>query len=113
MTPEQVFEYSLPYIQRMFPEFDRSWVTRHHVWRAPYAQPIVEKHYSRLIPDVRTPIDGVFLSTMAQVYPEDRGTNYAVREGDKIAQLIAKDLDGRTPTIQASGTAAEAVRLAS
>jgi hypothetical protein len=45
--------------------------------------------------------------------PKIAGTNYAVREGDKIAQLIAKDLDGRTPTIQASGTAAEAVRLAS
>ena len=113
MTPEQVFEYSLPYIQRMFPEFDRSWVTRHHVWRAPYAQPIVEKHYSRLIPDVRTPIDGVFLSTMAQVYPEDRGTNYAVREGGKIAQLIVKDLDGRTPANHASGSAAETIRMAS
>lgn len=96
MTPEEVFEYSLPHIQRMFPDFDRSWVTRHHVWRAPYAQPIVEKHYSKLIPDLRTPIDGVFLSTMAQVYPEDRGTNYAVREGGKAAREIAKVLGGRT-----------------
>lgn len=112
MTPEQVFEYSLPYIKRMFPEFDRSWVTRHHVWRAPYAQPIVEKHYSELIPDVRTPIDGVFLSTMAQVYPEDRGTNYAVREGNRIANLIVKEIDGRAPAVDAPGPAA-AVRMAS
>ena len=62
------------------------------MWREPYAQPIVEKHYSELIPDVETPIEGVFLSTMAQVYPEDRGTNYAVREGDKVARRIIDSL---------------------
>lgn len=92
MSAEEVFEYSLPHIQRMFPEFDRSWVTNHYVWREPYAQPIVEKHYSKLIPDHRTPVEGVFLATMAQVYPEDRGTNYAVREGRKIAQQILAEL---------------------
>jgi len=113
MTPDEVFEYSLPYIQRMFPEFDRSWVTRHHVWRAPYAQPIVEKHYSRLIPDTRTPIECVYLSTMAQVYPEDRGTNYAVREGDRIAQQIATELDTRAPATRSPKPAAETVRMAS
>lgn len=113
MTPEQVFEYSLPHIQRMFPAFDRSWVARHHVWRAPYAQPIVEKHYSRLIPDVETPIEGVFLSTMAQVYPEDRGTNYAVREGDKVARQIIESLAVRAPVSVAREPIAEAIKLAS
>lgn len=113
MTPEQVFEYSLPHIQRMFPAFDRSWVTRHHVWRAPYAQPIVEKHYSRLIPDVETPIEGVFLSTMAQVYPEDRGTNYAVREGDIVARQIIESLGVRAPVSVAREPIADAIKLAS
>lgn len=112
MTPEQVFEYSLPYIQRMFPDFDRSWVTRHHVWRAPYAQPIVEKHYSRLIPDVETPIDGVFLSTMAQVYPEDRGTNYAVREGHRVALKIIETLDARACASPVSRPPPESVGIA-
>lgn len=111
MTPDQVLEYSIPFIQRMFPDFDRSWITRHHVWRAPYAQPIVEKHYSQLIPDVRTPVDGVFLSTMAQVYPEDRGTNYAVREGGKIAQQIVDDLNRRAPAPQAVQASAKTVEL--
>lgn len=105
MTPEQVFEYSLPHIKRMFPEFDRSWVTGHHVWRAPYAQPIVEKYYSRLIPDTQTPIEGVFLATMAQVYPEDRGTNYAVREGGKIAKQIIKVLGRGAPAVETEASA--------
>jgi hypothetical protein len=27
---------------------------------------------------------------MAQVYPEDRGTNYAIREGRRVAALVAE-----------------------
>jgi hypothetical protein len=29
---------------------------------------------------------------MAQVYPEDRGTNYAIREGRRAARVIAESL---------------------
>lgn len=112
MTPEEVFEYSLPHIQRMFPAFDRSWVAQHHVWRAPYAQPIVEKHYSSLIPSMATPVGGVFLSTMAQVYPEDRGTNYAVREGANVAQRIIEFLSTQEEPAHSSQQTAP-VRLAS
>ncbi len=97
MTSEELFQYSLPYIQRMFPAFDPAWVTQHHTWRAPYAQPLVEKHYSDLIPTFETPVNHVFLSTMAQVYPEDRGTNYAVREGKKAAERIIAHLASSKP----------------
>jgi hypothetical protein len=59
------------------------------VWRARYSQPIVGRHYSRLIPSTATPIAGLFLSTMAQIYPEDRGTNYAIRDGRRIGVTVA------------------------
>jgi protoporphyrinogen oxidase len=86
---DAVLEYCLPYLQRMFPAFDRSWIRNHHVWRARYAQPVVGRHYSQLIPDVETPIRGLYLSTMAQVYPEDRGTNYAIRDGRRVGCKVA------------------------
>jgi hypothetical protein len=73
----------------MFPAFDRSWIRNHHVWRARYAQPVVGRHYSQLIPGVETPIRGLYLSTMAQVYPEDRGTNYAIRDGRRVGCKVA------------------------
>ncbi|MBI1370487.1 MAG: FAD-dependent oxidoreductase [Planctomycetes bacterium] len=93
MTDRQVYEFSVPHIQRMFPAFDRSWVLRHHVWRARYSQPIVSKRYSELIPPTKTPIEGVLLCTMAQIYPEDRGTNYAIREGRKIGRELVDSLE--------------------
>jgi hypothetical protein len=30
----------------------------------------------------------VFLANFSQIFPEDRGTNFAVREGEKIASKI-------------------------
>ncbi|QNN22076.1 NAD(P)/FAD-dependent oxidoreductase [Planctomycetales bacterium ZRK34] len=92
MSDEQVFEFSLPHIQRMFPDFDRSWVQGHHVWRARYSQPIVGKHYSKLIPAERMPVDGMYLATMAQIYPEDRGTNYAIREGRAVGKRLVESV---------------------
>jgi hypothetical protein len=59
-----------------------------HVWKARYSQPVITKHYSKNIPDFQTPIKSLWLNTMAQIYPEDRGTNYAVRYGRKVAREI-------------------------
>jgi protoporphyrinogen oxidase len=88
MDDDALLQYCIPHLQRMFPEFDRRWIARHHVWRARYAQPVVVRNYSTLIPPVQTPLPGLFLSTMAQIYPEDRGTNYAIREGRRVVDTI-------------------------
>jgi protoporphyrinogen oxidase len=88
MSAAEALDYSLPYLQEMFPAFRRDWIRAAHIWRARYSQPVVERHYSRLIPDHITPLRGLYLASMAQVYPEDRGTNYALREGKRVAELV-------------------------
>jgi len=87
---DDAIEIALKAVESMFPDFKRDWIVGAHVWRAEAAQPIVEKDYSQIVPDVRTPFPNVYISTMAQVYPQDRGTNYAVRNGFECGQLIAK-----------------------
>jgi protoporphyrinogen oxidase len=105
MSSEQVVDFSVGALTRMFPQFDRSWIADAHVWRADYSQPIIERHYSRLVPPAETPVRGVFLATMAQIYPEDRGTNYAVRSGFEIAGRADKYLQqaGRKATVVVAG----------
>jgi protoporphyrinogen oxidase len=88
MTHDEILDFSIPHIQRMFPEFSRDWIRNWHVWKARWSQPIVEKHYSKLIPSARSPAPGLHICSMAQIYPEDRGTNYAIREGRKMAQSL-------------------------
>ena len=90
-TDEELYNFSLPYLKKIFPEFDESWVLDYHVYREPYSQPIVTRQYSALIPPARGPLAGLYLASMAQIYPEDRGTNYAVRQGREVAaQCIAE-----------------------
>lgn len=101
MTPDEVFQFALPHLKKMFPAFDPAWVLKHHVWTARWAQPVVEQHYSRLIPAERGPRPGFYLCSMAQIYPEDRGTNYAVREGRRLGRELAATL-----TAGAAGAAA-------
>lgn len=100
MSDAEVVRFCLPYLQRMFPAFSPGWILASHVWRARYAQPIVERHYGALIPPMRTPLEGLYLSTMAQVYPEDRGTNYAIREGRRAGRLVAEALPAPTHSSQ-------------
>lgn len=92
MNKDQLFEFSLPHIQRMFPEFDRSWVQGYHLFKAPYAQPIVECNYPSLIPPRQTPIKGLYIETMAHIYPQDRGCNYAIRNGRLIAKTVTNQI---------------------
>ena len=94
MPDVAVVDFAIGHLRRMFPRLDPGWVLDAHVWREPHAQPIVERGYRELIPDARTPLAGLFLATMAQVYPEDRGTNYAIRMGREVAALVASELGG-------------------
>jgi protoporphyrinogen oxidase len=86
MSEKEFYEYAIPFIKQMFPDFKTEWVLNYHVWREPFSQPLVTKHYSKIIPKFETPIPNVYINTMAQIYPEDRGTNYAVREGKLMAK---------------------------
>jgi protoporphyrinogen oxidase len=89
MNADELLDYALPYLQKMFPKMNRNWIERHHLWRARWSQPVVEKHYSRLIPSEDAPRKGFHICSMAQIYPEDRGTNYAIRSGRSIGQKVS------------------------
>jgi hypothetical protein len=42
---------------------------------------------------MKTPCKNVYLSNFSQIFPMDRGTNYAVRDGKKVSQIIYNDLN--------------------
>jgi len=74
-----------PGLRAVNPAFSPSWVKRAWRFAEPAAQPIVTVGYAERIPTLRTPAAGLFLANTTQVYPEDRGTNYAVRLGEQAA----------------------------
>ena len=75
-------------LKRINPEFNNSWVRKSWIFKAPFAQPVPPLNYSKKILPSITPVNGVYLANMQQVYPWDRGTNYAVEMGEKIATMV-------------------------
>jgi protoporphyrinogen oxidase len=80
------------YLKKMFPAFAAAQVEERHIFRFRAAQHIVDTGYAEKIPDFKTPLPGVFLSNFSQIFPEDRGTNFAVRDGENIAALVRREL---------------------
>lgn len=98
LSDEERLAEAIPHLRRMFPDFDTAWILDSCSWSTPYAQPVTERHYSRYLPGPEMPFPNATLCTMAQIYPEDRGTNYAVREGRKAARQIAEKIMERRKT---------------
>lgn len=88
MTEEQILEVFLPPLKRINPDFDPSWVKKTWLYRTKYAQPVPELDHSQRVPPLKTPIKGLYFASMSQVYPWDRGTNFAVEIGRRAAGMI-------------------------
>ncbi len=95
-SDEELAEEFLPHLSKINPNFNRDWVKKIWVSRTPYAQPIPLPNHSENIPSINTPIPGLFFASMSQVYPWDRGTNFAVEIGRRAAKmmLVEKNMDG-------------------
>ena len=85
----------------MFPDFDRDSVIESKAFRFANAQHIVDVGFEERIVGHRTPAPGVYLCNFSQIFPMDRGTNYAVRDGSRMAELLAADALGRADVVDA------------
>jgi protoporphyrinogen oxidase len=88
MKKEELLELFLPTMKRINPEFSAKWVRDSWLFRTTYAQPVPPLNHSQAIPDLNTPIKGLWFASMSQVYPWDRGTNFAVAIARKAAQAM-------------------------
>ncbi|MCB0177000.1 MAG: NAD(P)/FAD-dependent oxidoreductase [Anaerolineae bacterium] len=88
LSKDEILARFLPSLTRINPKFDASWVKESWLFRAKYAQPVPLINHSRNIPTLETPIPGLYWASMSQVYPWDRGTNYAVEIGRRAARLL-------------------------
>ena len=91
MEPEELLDLFVPHLRKLNPDFDRSWVQKYHHHRVDGAQPIISKNYSQRIPSHRTPVPRLYLANTTQIFPEDRGTNYSIRMGRQVAQMMMED----------------------
>lgn len=79
-------DYFFDYLKKIYPEFkgpEEKWV-----FKFKNAQHIVTTNYK--VPRYKIS-KNLYQANFAQIFPEDRGTNFAVREGEKVAEMIMAD----------------------
>lgn len=92
MSDAELSEHFAAILPRFNAKFGPEWIRKTWVFKAPYAQPLPSVQHSQYVPDIRSPLKGVYWASMSQVYPWDRGTNYAIEIGRRAAGLIMEDL---------------------
>jgi protoporphyrinogen oxidase len=100
LTQDELIERYEPGLRQMNEAFSRDWIRRAWLFKEPSAQPIVTVGYRERIPPLDTGVPGLVLANTTQVYPEDRGTNYAVRLGREAAGLVMRSAPAAAATPQ-------------
>jgi protoporphyrinogen oxidase len=90
MSEKELLKTFDPFLKTLNPDYKKSLIGLKK-FTVPFAQPIIPTNYSKMIPSMKTPLSNVYLANMQQVYPWDRGTNYAVALGEKAAKFITND----------------------
>jgi len=89
-SKEKVLAEFLPYLQKIKSGFKKTDILNYQLFANKDAQPTRTINYLKNLPEIKTPIENIFLANMQQVYPYDRGINYAIQLGLKVADVIIK-----------------------
>ena len=90
-SDEELFKEYIPMLRLANPDFDESWIKEKHIFRTAYAQAICTTGFVDLVPAIRTPLNGLYLTDSTQFYPEDRTISAAIRQGRRAAQCLLED----------------------
>ncbi|MBI4066831.1 NAD(P)/FAD-dependent oxidoreductase [Candidatus Gottesmanbacteria bacterium] len=92
MKDKELLNLYLPYLQKINPNYNLKFqISNFKLFLGPFAQPVFPTNYSHSLPSFQTPLKNVYLANLDMVYPWDRGTNYAVELGNKVAELVDQD----------------------
>lgn len=90
LDQDELLQRFIPSLAKFNPQFQPDWVRKTWLYRTHYAQPIPFVNHSQNVPSIQTPMPGLYFASMSQVYPWDRGTNFAVEIGRRAAGLMLR-----------------------
>ena len=93
LSESDLKEHWFNQLKLIFPKFDKKYILDSRLFKFKDAQHIVDVGFEKKIPETKTPFKNIYLSNFSQIFPMDRGTNYAVREGFKAAKIILESED--------------------
>jgi protoporphyrinogen oxidase len=88
---EEIIKEYLGYLKRIKPDFVEEDVRQWFVFRERYAQPICEVGFTKDIPEIKTSLEGFYLTDSSQLHPDDRTISNSLGLGKKAAALLLQD----------------------
>jgi protoporphyrinogen oxidase len=98
---EEVWAQFRPHVQRVIPDFEDSDVERRFTFRERLVQPVPTLHYSRLVPEMETGIEGLILANTTQIINSTLNNNAMVKIARRAVEAALK------PSMSKCVTAAE------
>jgi protoporphyrinogen oxidase len=97
---DELIEFYEPGLRKVNPQFERSWIKQSWMFREPAGQPVVLPNFRDRMPPYRAGVPGLYLANTTQVYPDDRGTNYAVREAEEVVSQLLAEHGHEAPSVR-------------
>jgi protoporphyrinogen oxidase len=88
---EAIIHEYLGYLKVISPHFSEDQVKQAFVFREKYAQPICDVGFTKDIPEMRTPLRGLYLTDSSQLHPDDRTISNSLGLGKSAAAFILAD----------------------
>ncbi len=95
MPDDEVRATWMKYLKMMFPDFDEKSIRYFLIHRERYVEPLHYLNSFDLIPQVKTPVEGLFLSTTAQIYPALTNGESVSRHAEQSAGVVLAGLAAR------------------
>jgi uncharacterized protein with NAD-binding domain and iron-sulfur cluster len=92
-SDEDIKEEWLRHLKTIFPDFDRDWISHDVINRTQHAEPLHRVNTSHLLPNIRTPIDNLYLVTTDQIYPTTTTAGESIIEhAEQATEMIVEDV---------------------
>jgi len=88
LSESELLEKYIKYLKKINPDFDKSWIKSKYYFRTNFAQHIVPLGYKPA--PYKTGVKGLYYANFSQIYPHDRGMNYAVMQAKELLKLLVK-----------------------
>ena len=84
---DYIYSFYIKNLMKINP-LTKNQIQGHYIFFSSYAQPIFDKVFLENKPDFETPVKNFYIANLDMTYPYDRGTNYAVKIGKEVADMI-------------------------
>ena len=82
------FNKVIEYCKKINSDFDESWILAKKIHRYEYAQPVCPPGFLKMLPSIKTDVDGLYIADTSHCYPEDRSITESIRVANIISDFF-------------------------